>query len=200
MRLKTEARRQAILQIATELFREVGYERATMAEISARLGGSKATLYSYFSSKEELFADAMMEAMEEQGLNVMRLLATDEGDLRAILQQFGDAYLEFVTASSAMEIMRIAVAEGAHSQLGAKLYRLGPKRGWLEISAGVRQLQDRGLLKPGDPGYLAAHLKGMLETGIVEPILYGARAEFSKKEAVAKAVDAFLRAYGANTS
>ena len=34
---------------------ELGYERTSMSEIAARLGGSKATLYSYFPSKEELF-------------------------------------------------------------------------------------------------------------------------------------------------
>ena len=44
MRVKTDDRRAAILEAAVEVFREVGYERASMAAISARVGGSKATL------------------------------------------------------------------------------------------------------------------------------------------------------------
>ncbi|MBK6413847.1 MAG: helix-turn-helix transcriptional regulator [Sphingopyxis sp.] len=65
--VKTDARRNAILAAATDIFREVGYARASMAMISARLGGSKGTLYGYFKSKEELFGAAMMEVMEGAG-------------------------------------------------------------------------------------------------------------------------------------
>ena len=73
MRVKTEGRRQVIIDAALEVFKEVGYERASMAEISARAGGSKATLYNYFKSKEELFSAAMLEAVVEQGLPMLRL-------------------------------------------------------------------------------------------------------------------------------
>ena len=59
MRVKSEARRQAILDVAAEVFREHGFEHASMSEMTARLGGSKSTLYSYFASKEELFLEVM---------------------------------------------------------------------------------------------------------------------------------------------
>ncbi|WP_423213607.1 TetR family transcriptional regulator [Ralstonia solanacearum] len=39
MRRTSEAKRDAILDVAAGLFREVGFERASMAEISARVGG-----------------------------------------------------------------------------------------------------------------------------------------------------------------
>lgn len=45
MRVKSEARRQAILDVAAEVFREHGFEHASMSEMTARLGGSKSTLY-----------------------------------------------------------------------------------------------------------------------------------------------------------
>ena len=54
MRLRTEVKRQEIVRIAAQLFEELGYERTSMSEISARVGGSKATLYGYFASKEDL--------------------------------------------------------------------------------------------------------------------------------------------------
>lgn len=53
---KSDQRRDRILSIAKALFFEVGYANATMNEIAARVGGSKATLYAYFKSKEELFS------------------------------------------------------------------------------------------------------------------------------------------------
>ena len=50
MRVKTEEKRQAILEEAAKAFQELGFERTSMSEICARVGGSKATLYNYFAS------------------------------------------------------------------------------------------------------------------------------------------------------
>ena len=61
MRVKSEERRQAILDVAREAFTQLGFENTTMSEIANRTGGSKATLYNYFSSKEELFAAVIDE-------------------------------------------------------------------------------------------------------------------------------------------
>lgn len=55
MRVRTEAKRDAILEAAAEVFLEAGFEGASMSQIAARAGGSKRTLYGYFPSKEELF-------------------------------------------------------------------------------------------------------------------------------------------------
>ncbi len=58
MRKKTETRRSTILGHALDIFRKEGFERASMSQIAAQVGGSKATLYNYFSSKEELLLEA----------------------------------------------------------------------------------------------------------------------------------------------
>lgn len=197
MRQKSDSRRQCILEAATSLFREVGFGRASMAQISARVGGSKATLYSYFSSKEELFATAMIDAMQEQGNAMIDQLDPGEPDVRKVLLRFGEAYLNLITSSQAMSIVRTAIAESAHgSNLGATLYRLGPKQGWCDISAYIAEAMERGNLPKGDPHMVAMHLKGLLEGGILVPMLFGAELELDKKSAVQGAVDAFMRAYG----
>ena len=50
MKKMSETRREAILAVAKAVFEELGFEHATMSEISTRMGGSKATLYRYFES------------------------------------------------------------------------------------------------------------------------------------------------------
>jgi len=60
---KGEAKRKAILETAFRLFREQGFEKTSMSEITAQVGGSKATLYRHFPSKEELFAECLSEAI-----------------------------------------------------------------------------------------------------------------------------------------
>jgi AcrR family transcriptional regulator len=50
------ARRAQIISAAREHFFEHGYADTGMSAIAAKLGGSKGTLWSYFPSKEALFA------------------------------------------------------------------------------------------------------------------------------------------------
>ena len=45
-------RRANYVEVALRLFAEHGYHGVTMDEVVAEAGGSKATLYRYFASKE----------------------------------------------------------------------------------------------------------------------------------------------------
>src|SRR5438270_542771 len=56
-------RREEILETASRVFAERGYQSADMQEISAALGVGKGTLYRYFASKEELFLTAVDRGM-----------------------------------------------------------------------------------------------------------------------------------------
>ncbi len=57
-----EARRSALLEAAREVFLEQGYEGASIEEIVRRVGGSKASLYAYFGSKQGLFWEVACDA------------------------------------------------------------------------------------------------------------------------------------------
>ena len=196
MRVRTDERRNAIIEAAKTVFRKEGYERASMTAIAARVGGSKATLYGYFKSKEELFLAAMLEAVQEQGQVVIDLLDPSEPRIDLVLQRFGEAYLEFMMTPGALAVMRAAVAEGAHVAVGNSLYENGPKRGWEGMKAYFAHLREQGAIRMVDPGIAAGHFKGMLEAGIIEPLLFGAKPELDPKLAAAAAVGAFLCAYG----
>lgn len=198
MRVRTDDRRNAILEAATEVFREVGYERASMAMIAERVGGSKTTLYGYFPSKEELFWNAMVDAMAlEQGEKTLALLDPSEPDVSAVLQRFGEAYLRLFTARKAIAVTRTAVAEGsANKELGALLYHRGPKRVLDALAGYLASLKEKGAIDGIDPHVGAVQLKGLFDGGIVEPLLFGAKPELKLTEAVRAAVNTFLGAYG----
>jgi AcrR family transcriptional regulator len=49
-----EAKRQAVLDAATRLFLERGWNKATMQELADRLNITKPALYNWFSSKEDI--------------------------------------------------------------------------------------------------------------------------------------------------
>jgi AcrR family transcriptional regulator len=57
----TRARRAAALAAARAIAAEGGYEDVTMREIALRSGVSRATLYRYFSSKDELLTQVSLD-------------------------------------------------------------------------------------------------------------------------------------------
>ena len=52
-------RKKAIIQGALKVFNDLGIEKTTMDEIAIESGFGKATLYYYFSSKDEVFIEIM---------------------------------------------------------------------------------------------------------------------------------------------
>lgn len=95
MRVKCEKRRQAILDVAEQVFREKGFELTSMPEITARVGGSKATLYNYFASKEDLFLEVMHRFAETAFEAFFEGLDCNK-DMQTTMQQFGEQFLEYI--------------------------------------------------------------------------------------------------------
>jgi TetR/AcrR family transcriptional repressor of mexJK operon len=58
-------RRKAIVDAARRAFLDDGYAATSMSGLLKTLGGSKATLWSYFRSKEELFAAVVADVTAE---------------------------------------------------------------------------------------------------------------------------------------
>lgn len=193
MRVKTEDRRQAIVNVALDVFREVGFERASMAMISRRLGGSKGTLYGYFKSKEELFETAMKAASEGPGDQTMDLLDAATDDLRGVLERFAKAYLSFIVGEEVLAITRTAIHEGSGSALGPHLFGQGPGRALGKMEGFFADLIARGKLREAPAPTVSLHFKGLIEAGFLEEALYGAPVQ--PRAAIPAAVDAFLRAY-----
>jgi AcrR family transcriptional regulator len=59
-----QAREDAIIQTASRLLAEKGFEAMTVDEVAAAVGIAKASLYKHFSSKEDLAAAAMVRVMQ----------------------------------------------------------------------------------------------------------------------------------------
>lgn len=195
MRAKTDEKRNAIIAAATEVFEEVGYQRASMAMIAARLGGSKATLYGYFPSKELLFATAVTSALEETGEETMAALAST-GDIASVLRRYGRLYLDLVTRPEILAILRTVLSEGQNSTLGQEVYALGPQRGINGLTDFFRERAARGDIEIASPEVAALHFKALVEAGVTEPRFYGLAKARDKDEAVETAVAAFMKIYG----
>src|SRR5271155_348052 len=99
-------RRATIVDIAHAAFLADGYAATSMSTIAAKVGGSKATLYNYFSSKEELFAAVVSKKCEH--LQTMLYDAQVEtGDFRSAMQNFGERFLALLMQEESIAFYRL---------------------------------------------------------------------------------------------
>ena len=202
MRVRTEARRRAILEAARSVFEEQGFDRATMAEISERLGGAKATLYSYYPSKEDLFTACIEEDLEADAGELVELIR-GFSDLRGALEAFGKAYLLKALNPRVVSNYRMLANQPAETGMGRRFYEHGLKRAWLRFCGYLAEQIAAGQLRRADPWVMAMHLKGMLEAEHLDQRLLNAAAEpdlETLEQTARNAVAAFLRAYGARAA
>jgi hypothetical protein len=81
-----------------------------------------------------------------------------------------NAFMGFVTSAMVSSTIRMAIAEGANSNLGSLLYARGPQRLWQELATRLAGMMDAGALRKCDPEIAALHFKSLLEAGLLEPV------------------------------
>jgi AcrR family transcriptional regulator len=197
MRVKSEARRQAILDIAKEAFTEQGFEQTSMSFIAKKLGGSKATLYNYFSSKEEIFSAVMKSSTTEQISLVFRNLSIHKG-LKAELIDFGFCYLKSILSPELTAIHKMALAESDRSDIGRFFYQNGPSIGWQSVTEFFQDRIDDKTIRPCDPHIAALQLKGLLEAELKDPYELGVIEQPGDEllqTVVKRAIESFLDIY-----
>jgi AcrR family transcriptional regulator len=199
MKMKTEAKRQAILAVAADAFRELGFERTSMSEICARVGGSKATIYNYFPSKEILLFEVMFQSVEAEFEAIHNATVTTTDDIVESLQHFGERFLAFLYSPQIQAQRRLAISESGRTELGRLMYERGVLRSQNLIAELLRTAMALGKLRQANPKLAAQHLHGLLESELLERFLFQVLSEVGAEEiknVTTRAIDVFMAAYG----
>ena len=199
-RLDRDARREAILDVASDVFLEEGYANASMSTIAARLGGSKGTLYNYFKNKEQLFAAYVVRHCAWQR-DAMFGMPAEAEDIRDALMKVGRTYLSVVLSDFSTANFRVIVAEAERTpEIGHAFYEAGPRSGTKLLGAILQEAVARKQLELTDPVHAAHQFIGLCQNRMLKARLCNAMAEPTPEEIdleVSSAVDVFLAAYGA---
>jgi AcrR family transcriptional regulator len=82
--------RETVLNAASRMFMEFGYEPVSINQIAEKAGVTKASVYYYFSNKAQLFTEAITDMMKRICGFTSRILL-QEGDLRSRLEKIARA-------------------------------------------------------------------------------------------------------------
>jgi AcrR family transcriptional regulator len=189
-----EARRAALMNAAREVFLERGFGAATVEEIIRRAGGSRATLYEQFGSKEALFAAIIAKVCK----TVVEPIVTqsDGGDLETTLNVIGRRFLQALMNPIGLGLYRLVVAEGGRfPELGKQVFEAGPETAARELAAYFRREAVRNDLSIADPDLAARHFLELVKGDLHSRALLGVDSAPSQAEidkCVRHAVRTFL--------
>lgn len=192
---RKEERREAILEIAKREFLDQGYSGASMSAISAELGGSKGTLWSYFPSKEELFAAVLDHATREYRSRLADVLKPGE-DVRAAVVQFCQGFIAKISSSDGVRLHRLIASEvGRFPEVGDIFYRRAPQPTQQLLADFFERAMDAGILRREDPLF-AARILASLCLGVQQRVMWGQELSAAERDSEAERIaEVFLRAF-----
>ena len=171
-RMQENTKRQAILTAAHTQFRQYGYRKTSMEDIARELGISRASLYSYFENKDEIFRCVSMSLHENALFEARSCLQHEEGDAsggdlirqveRALLARHRPFQDEYVQSPHNVELhdeySRLCgdIVADSHSQFQTMLataLKSASRRGEIDLKqAGITAIQAAEILNLATAG------------------------------------------------
>lgn len=191
VRARKDGVRQAILEAARELVGQGGFRAAQMSAVAAGAGIATGTIYRYFPTQAELFAE-IFRGNSQREVDAMRDAAAESGSSGERLRR---AVAIFIARAMRNRRMAYAlIAEPVDPLVDAE--RLNYRRAYAEV---LERLLLEGIaageFAPQDAAITAAALVGLLGETLLGPLLH---AVPTAQESVADSIIALcLRAVGA---
>jgi AcrR family transcriptional regulator len=203
---REEAARRDIrlLDVATRLFMENGFEGTSMDAVAEAAGVGKPTLYHRYKDKRDLF-EAVLTARINEWLSPLAEIAerlgsgAQSGELGEILDQLSRSMLRHSLKPGAAGLGRVIAAQKAQFP---ELARLAYEQGWLRavdaVASILRAFKGRGRVDIADETVAAEFFLNLIMGPSSRATLYGVELEAkSLEQRRVAAVQLFLRGIGA---
>ncbi|HDZ1003225.1 TPA: TetR/AcrR family transcriptional regulator [Klebsiella variicola] len=146
-----EALGQTIIDAASELFVELGFQATTLDKIAQRAKISKLSIYRHFDNKEALFSAAIVAGCH-QLFAPQAILEGVDGSVEDQLMAVGSLLLRTLLRSDVSSVEAMVMADKTNQKSLSKLhYEAGPAHVIAQIEALLRQLHAKQLLNVPDP-------------------------------------------------
>jgi TetR/AcrR family transcriptional repressor of mexJK operon len=200
-RTRSQHKRQAIVEAATGLFLQQGYQGTSMDEIAAAAEVSKQTVYKQFTDKPQLFQDIVLGISDraEQIAEMISRLFDEIVDLEEGLNHLAQTYTAAVVRPQVLQLRRLVISEADRfPELAQAYFERAPGRGLEAIARGLGQLVERRLVRIDDLATAAVQFAYLVLGPILDKALFHPGSEVSKVEiaqCTAAGVRVFMAAY-----
>ena len=199
---RARAKRDQILSGARAVFLRDGFAAASTDAIAAEAKVSKRTLYVYYPSKEELFADVMRKLTIENPQT--RALETIEGmspgseeELRRDLLGLARKIVAAMMQPDYLALLRTTIADTHRfPQLGGLFRATVPERALKNFAVFIEKSRERGAVGPDVDGDTAARMfVGLLLTyAVLDGLFAEGPPRPPAQEKVEDIVDLYMKA------
>ena len=161
---KARAKRDQILSGARRVFLRDGFAGASTDAIAAEARVSKRTLYAYYPSKEELFAEVMrrltIENPQTRALeSIEEMSPGDREELRRDLLELVRKIVTTMMQPDYLSLLRTTIADTHRfPQLGGLFRATVPERAMRSFAVFIEKSRERGVVGPDVDGDTAARM------------------------------------------
>jgi len=171
-----------VLGGAREIFLRDGFEGASVDDIARAAGVSKATLYSYFSDKRELFREVTRVECERMAETTLARIDFNAPP-REVFTTAAHSLTRFLLSNFSLQMFRTCVAEAARfPELGQAFYQNGPEMGRARMVVYLKLAIERGQLHDVDPDLIAEQFSELCRARLWSRAIFGVQTSFSEAE------------------
>lgn len=146
-RQASEARRQAVLDAALDVFVADGFAAARLDDIATRAGVAKGTIYLFFADKEDLFEQVVLGAVGPVLADLAETVDRAAAPIDILLGRLFGIFQREVLGTRRREVLRLIIAEGAKFPRIAEFYhREVVSKGLAMFSTMATRAYERGEL------------------------------------------------------
>lgn len=167
-------KREQIIDGAKRVFMAVGFDAASMNDITREAGVSKGTIYVYFDGKEDLFA-AMIERERAKVVASMKhVLQSNHGPIDAVLQDFGVTFVTHMCADKTVRGMKMVLSVSERMPaLCHRFFSASPENGYTILRAYLDDKIAEGLLAIEDTDLASRQFIELCMPGLFKRRLFG---------------------------
>lgn len=194
-----QIKRDQILSGAHRIFSRMGYDAASMNDITREAGVSKGTIYVYFTSKEDLF-EALIERERSALFAGIESALDVPGQLADKLHALAEAIIRVLCSDTVIRAHRIVIAVSERMpDLGLRFFDRGAMRTARLLAGFLTHEVEKGTLAIPDTSFAAAQFVELSTAGLFRRRLFGQMTEPPNDAEIARnaaaTVDMFLRFY-----
>ncbi|MDR1007259.1 MAG: TetR/AcrR family transcriptional regulator [Campylobacteraceae bacterium] len=162
---KEKARYDKLIDAASKVFLQYGFEKAKMCKIIKQAGGSFVTMYKIFGNKEALFVEVLSQKTEEIFSSIEHSAISYSENFEDFLYDIGKKIIALSTTDDSIAFHRLIIYEGHknNAKVGKLFFENAIKRTVSIVAKYFERERERGNISIEDPTLAAYQFLHLLK-------------------------------------